>query len=236
MCRTATDQPRDRPRSTNEPAPRAPTSARRTTCQAGVPSLPTASASAATTTPRAPSEVRSRRRPSSTTTPCARPTTHRQGRRSPPVPAGRQCGVVATGGRPVEELGELPGNARAAEFLPYDRLLPKTDVFVTNAGFGGTQYALSHGVPIVAAGDTEDKPEVAMRVEWSGVGVNLRTGTPNPAAVARAVDEVLADRTYRDRARAMATRIRDYDTFDLIEAELEASALAGSLRLATPVG
>lgn len=144
--------------------------------------------------------------------------------------------VVATGGRPVEELGELPGNARAAEFLPYDRLLSKTDVFVTNAGFGGTQYALSHGVPIVAAGDTEDKPEVAMRVEWSGVGVNLRTGTPSAQAVARAVDEVLADRTYRDRARAMAARIRDYDTFDLIEAELEASVLAGSLRLATPVG
>ena len=144
--------------------------------------------------------------------------------------------VVATGGRPVEELGELPGNARAAEFLPYDLLLPKTDVFVTNAGFGGTQYALSHGVPIVAAGDTEDKPEVSMRVQWSGVGVNLRTGTPTAAAVAKAVDEVLADRTYRDRARAMAARIRDYDTFDLIEAELEASVIAASLRLETPVG
>ena len=47
---------------------------------------------------------------------------------------------------------------------------------------------------------------------------------------------MLADRTYGDRARAMAARIRDYDTFDLIEAELEASVIAASLRLETPVG
>ena len=144
--------------------------------------------------------------------------------------------VVATGGRAVEELGELPGNVRAAEFLPYDLLLPKTDVFVTNAGFGGAQYALSHGVPLVAAGDTEDKPEVSMRAEWSGVGVNLRTGTPTPAAIRNGVERILADRGYRDRARALATRIHEYDTFDLIEAELEAASITARLRLESPVG
>lgn len=132
--------------------------------------------------------------------------------------------VVATGGRPVEELGELPGNARAAEFLPYDQLMPKTDVFVSNAGYGGTQYALSHGVPLVTAGDTEDKPEVSRRAEWAGVGVNLRTGTPTPAAVRRAVDTVLADHRYRGRAQVLAAQIRQYDTFGLIEAELEAAS------------
>ena len=35
--------------------------------------------------------------------------------------------VVATGGAPVEELGELPVNARAAAFLPYDALFPRLD-------------------------------------------------------------------------------------------------------------
>ena len=139
--------------------------------------------------------------------------------------------VVATGGRPVDELGELPGNARAAEFLPYDRLMPKTDVFVTNAGYGGTQYALSHGVPLVTAGDTEDKPEVSRRAEWAGVGVNLRTGTPTAEAVRRAVDTVLADRRYRGRAQVLAAQIRQYDTFGLIEAELEAASATARLHL-----
>ena len=132
--------------------------------------------------------------------------------------------VVATGGRPVEEVGPLPSNARAAEFLPYDLLMPKVDVFVTNAGFGGTQYALSHGVPIVAAGDTEDKPEVSTRVEWAGVGVNLKTGTPPAADVRAGVERVLGDPGYRERARALARRIRDMDTFGMIAAELEAAA------------
>ncbi|MFE5670838.1 glycosyltransferase [Agromyces sp. NPDC056523] len=144
--------------------------------------------------------------------------------------------VAATGGRPVSELGGLPANARAAEFLPYDLLLPKTDVFVTNAGFGGTQYALSHGVPIVAAGDTEDKPEVSMRVQWSGVGLTLKTGTPTPAAVGSAVDRVLGDPGFRERAREMAARIAEYDTFGIIESELEAAVASARLRLESPVG
>jgi MGT family glycosyltransferase len=144
--------------------------------------------------------------------------------------------VVATGGRPVEELGELPANARPAEFLPYDLLLPKTDVFVTNAGFGGVQYALSHGVPLVTAGDTEDKPEVSMRAEWTGVGVNLKTGTPTADAVRRAVDRVLGDHGYRNRAQVLATRIREYDTFGAIELELEVASRAAALRQEEPIG
>lgn len=111
--------------------------------------------------------------------------------------------VVATGGVPVERLGTLPANARAAEFIPYDKLMPKVDVFVTNGGYGGLNHAISHGVPIVVAGDTEDKAETTRRVEWSGVGVNLHTGRPGEAAIARAVDEVLTVPDYRRRARAL---------------------------------
>ncbi|GAB1515154.1 glycosyltransferase [Actinophytocola sp. KF-1] len=85
-------------------------------------------------------------------------------------------------GRPVETLPPLPANARAAEFLPYEQLLPKTAVHVTNGGYGGVQYALRHGVPIVAAGAHEDKAEVIARVAWSGAGRRLRTEHPPPSA------------------------------------------------------
>ncbi len=115
--------------------------------------------------------------------------------------------VVATGGRPVDTLPPLPANARAAEFLPYDQLLPKTDVFVTNGGYGGVQYALRYGVPIVAAGAHEDKAEVIARVAWSGVGRRLRTEHPPPAALRRAVRAVLADGRYRDAARRLSGRM-----------------------------
>ena len=115
--------------------------------------------------------------------------------------------VVSTGGAPVQSLGPLPANARAAEFLPYGELMPKVRVFVTNGGYGGLHFALGHGVPIVVAGDTEDKMETTRRVEWSGAGINLRTGTPTEAKIAAAVERVLSERRFRDRARALQAEI-----------------------------
>ena len=86
--------------------------------------------------------------------------------------AGEDVIVVATtGGRPVDAIATpLPLNTYVAEYIPHDRLLPKVDVMVTNGGFGAVQRALSAGVPLVVAGNTEDKPEVAARVAWSGRG------------------------------------------------------------------
>jgi UDP:flavonoid glycosyltransferase YjiC (YdhE family) len=51
------------------------------------------------------------------------------------------------------------------------------------------------GVPLVVAGDTEDKPEVAARVTWSGVGITLRTGRPRPDRLRAAVRRRLVRRT-----------------------------------------
>lgn len=117
--------------------------------------------------------------------------------------AGEDVVVVATtGGRPASQLGiRLPANTHVAEFIPHDLLLPKVDVMVTNGGYGAVQRALSTGVPLVVAGDTEDKPEVAARVAWTGAGINLGTGTPTVAAVRAAVRAVLNDRRYLGAAR-----------------------------------
>jgi MGT family glycosyltransferase len=112
--------------------------------------------------------------------------------------------VVATGGRPVDSLPPLPANARAAEFLPYDELLPRTAVYVTNGGYGGVHYALRYGVPIVATGGKEDKPEVGARVAWSGVGRRIRSERPKPAALRRAILDVLNQPRYRQASKRMA--------------------------------
>jgi MGT family glycosyltransferase len=134
--------------------------------------------------------------------------------------------VVTLGGRSAD-LGELPANVRVADFLPYDALLPLTDVYLTNGGYGGVQYALSHGVPLIVAGDTEDKPEVAARVAWSGTGIDLRTGSPRTARIAEAVRTILADGGYRDRARAIAADMAATDAVSAVEAALS-RAVAGS--------
>jgi UDP:flavonoid glycosyltransferase YjiC (YdhE family) len=114
--------------------------------------------------------------------------------------------VVTTGGRPTTQLRHpMPSNTFVAEYIPHDELLPLVDVMVTNGGYGAVQRALMTGVPLVVAGGTEDKPEVAARVEHFGAGVNLRTGTPTASAVWRAVREVLAHDTYRATALRLQT-------------------------------
>ena len=113
--------------------------------------------------------------------------------------------IVSTGGRSLEALPPLPGNARAASYLSYDDLLPKTDVFVTNGGYGGVQLAIRHGLPLVVTGGQEDKPEVGARVAWTGVGIRLKEESPTPEALRKAVRRVLADDRYRIAARHMST-------------------------------
>ncbi|HEY6426387.1 MAG TPA: nucleotide disphospho-sugar-binding domain-containing protein [Acidimicrobiales bacterium] len=104
-----------------------------------------------------------------------------------------------------------PTRVRLERFIPHDELLPYVDAMVTNGGYGGVQQALAHGVPLVVAGNSEDKPEVAARVQWSGAGINLRTGKPSKAMVARAVRRVLTHSTYRRRARALRAEIEASD-------------------------
>jgi UDP:flavonoid glycosyltransferase YjiC (YdhE family) len=126
--------------------------------------------------------------------------------------------VASTGGRPMSALGsDLPGNVRVARYLPYDRLLPRTAVYVTNGGYGGIHYAMQHGVPIVVAGTTEDKAEVSARVAWSGVGIRLGTNRPSPEAVASAVRTVLGDPGYATRSARIGASIRASSGLDGLE-------------------
>lgn len=144
--------------------------------------------------------------------------------------------VAVTGGRAPGELGQLPANARVERFIPFEKLLPKVDVLVTNAGFGAVQLALAAGVPIVAAGKTEDKIEVAGRVAYSGVGINLRTQTPEPGAIADAVRRVLSEDRYRRRAAELQSEIaaagREVGAADRLEGLLPHLAISSHARYA----
>lgn len=125
--------------------------------------------------------------------------------------------VATTGGRSPAELGlsQLPDNVRLAPFIPHAQLLPKTHVMITNGGYGGVQMALSHGVPLVVAGDTEDKPEVAARVSYARAGIDLRTGKPSPRQIARAVQRALRDPALRAQSTALAAEYARYDALSL---------------------
>jgi MGT family glycosyltransferase len=132
--------------------------------------------------------------------------------------ADRDVTVIAALGRDVDALSvPVPPNARVAEFIPFDVLLPKADVFITNGGFGGTQQALAAGVPVIVAGVTEDKPAVSARVAHHGLGINLQTATPSPEAVAAATESLIKDTKIRDNVTKIAEVYAAHDALDEIE-------------------
>ncbi|HEX8933503.1 MAG TPA: nucleotide disphospho-sugar-binding domain-containing protein, partial [Pseudonocardiaceae bacterium] len=117
------------------------------------------------------------------------------------------------GVRDPDELGpsSLSPNVRVERFIPFSLLLPFVDVYVTNGGFGGVQYALSNGVPIVVAGKAGSDLEIGNRVAYTGAGVNLRTSTPTPQQVAGAVQTILRDSRYRAAAEAIQAELNRHD-------------------------
>jgi UDP:flavonoid glycosyltransferase YjiC (YdhE family) len=76
--------------------------------------------------------------------------------------------VVATaGGRPIDAIpGPIPANARLASYLPFEWILPKVDVFVTNGGYPSIS-AKMEAIPI----RTEFEGVRSSNLTWANGGV-----------------------------------------------------------------
>lgn len=125
--------------------------------------------------------------------------------------AGKDILLVVTTPDP-DKLGPLPPNVRAERMIPHSFLLPHVDVMVTNGGYNGVKVALAHGVPLVAAGASEDKPEVGSRIAWAGVGINLKTGSPTPDQLKKAIKEVIQNPSYRQKAQIVRSDFARHDS------------------------
>jgi UDP:flavonoid glycosyltransferase YjiC (YdhE family) len=55
----------------------------------------------------------------------------------------------------------------------------------------------------VVSGINEGKNDVNARVEYAGAGINLRTDNPSAESIGKAVNNILADPAWKDRAQQM---------------------------------
>jgi MGT family glycosyltransferase len=125
--------------------------------------------------------------------------------------------IVTTGGQPVESIPvAIPANAHIASFLPYAQIMPEIDLLITNGGYGTVNMAISHGIPVISAGLTEDKEEVSAHVQWSGAGIDLHTNQARPEALKYAVEEIFTQPGYRERALLLSLEFASHKA----EAEL----------------
>jgi len=127
--------------------------------------------------------------------------------------ANEDVTVIAAGVKDRAALGSdpLPVNAHVEAFVPFKPLLPHVDVYITNGGYGGVMTALAQGVPVIAGGVTEDKPEVGNRLAFRGVGINLKTATPTADQIGTAVKQVLSEKRYQQQAQAMQRELGRYE-------------------------
>jgi UDP:flavonoid glycosyltransferase YjiC (YdhE family) len=132
--------------------------------------------------------------------------------------------VVATLGMRGVSLPEgttLPANARVIDYFPYDVVLEHADIFVTNAGYGSFGHAVRKGVPMVLAGQAQEKFEVAMRAAWAGLGVNLKTQHPTVEQVRDGVDQVLADLRFKKAAVGLKAENEKLDALAAFERKVK---------------
>lgn len=113
--------------------------------------------------------------------------------------------VVATVGDGIDpaELGKLPAQIRVERFLPQAEVLPRSSVVVSHGGSGSVLGSLAHGLPQVLIPMGADQPLNADRCAELGLARVLDPVTATPQEIGDAVADVLADRSYRDAARAL---------------------------------
>ncbi|HEX8529536.1 MAG TPA: nucleotide disphospho-sugar-binding domain-containing protein [Cytophagales bacterium] len=146
--------------------------------------------------------------------------------------------VVATtaGSRTGELRDRYPqANLVIEDFVDFNYLMPYADVYVTNGGYGGVMLALTHQLPVVAAGVHEAKNEITARVGYFKVGIDLKTERPAPGQVRQSVAAVLTDPTYRENVTRLSKELARYDANALC-AKYFAEVLGQPEAVAAPSG
>jgi MGT family glycosyltransferase len=134
--------------------------------------------------------------------------------------AGSEYLVVATtGGRHTEELRRRfpQDNVLVQDWIAYGALMPHAALFISNGGYGSVLQALANGVPLLLAGKLEAKNDINARLDYRGLGLDLRTERPTPKQIKRGVERILADPGYRENVAKLRTELAGYDPFAIIE-------------------
>jgi UDP:flavonoid glycosyltransferase YjiC (YdhE family) len=110
----------------------------------------------------------------------------------------------------------IPSNVRVADFIPCDGILLHCDLFVTNGWIWSFTARNCKWDALIVAGGSEDKPETAARVQWAGIGVDLRTDTPTEAVLREAVERVLEDVSIKKNIMRLKMLMEKHDPIGFI--------------------
>lgn len=102
----------------------------------------------------------------------------------------------------MEKFGKLPENISVFPSVDQIAVLQKADVFISHCGMNSVNESLYFGVPLIMLPQTSEQGGVAARVSQLGAGVKLKK--TDAVSILNAVNNVLADKSYRQNASAIA--------------------------------
>lgn len=137
--------------------------------------------------------------------------------------AGTEHLVIAcTGRRHTDALRErFPhDNVIAEDWVDFDLLLPRADLFICNGGYGSIMQALIAEVPILSAGKHEAKNDINARLAYRGLGLDLKTERPTPEQISAGVKRVLGDQLFKRNVARVAAKLKATRPLETIEAAI----------------
>ena len=120
---------------------------------------------------------------------------------------------------PRDQVGEVPPNFLARDYVPQLALLPQVNAVVCHAGQNTVSEALAHGIPLVVTPIKDDQGLIATQVVACGAGLRVRYGRLRPSELGQAIARVLSEPGFREAALAVkasfeaaggASRAADY--------------------------
>ena len=118
----------------------------------------------------------------------------------------------------LDALPPAPDNMRVERWVPQQDVFGHAAAAVVHGGSGSTLGALAAGLPLVVVPLFADQPRNAARVEEVGAGIAVPPDRDDPEAAVRplrdAVEAVLAEPSYRERAAVLATDSRAQPVVD----------------------
>ncbi|MCA1228953.1 nucleotide disphospho-sugar-binding domain-containing protein [Saccharopolyspora sp. 6M] len=103
----------------------------------------------------------------------------------------------------ADEVRDSGAEIHYVPFAPLDDLLDGAGVVVGAGGSGTVLGALSRGIPLVLCPQGADQPTNAARAAAAGVAVVV----DSPAGIAAAIEQVMSDPSYAQRAAAVAAEL-----------------------------
>jgi MGT family glycosyltransferase len=124
--------------------------------------------------------------------------------------AGTDYQVLMTTGEISLSAGQEPENFFITDFAPGAALMKRADVVICHGGNGTIYQAFCEGTPVIGIPTHIDQQLQLQLCERWRVGIKLREKTVSPDIIRRAVEEIIANPSYRENAERIERAIAGY--------------------------